>query len=58
MKSYPSKLLLTALQCLLSTFQSFAIAIALERNPSEWELGWNVRLLAVAYCVMILLLCL
>uniref|UniRef100_A0A803PJA2 WAT1-related protein n=1 Tax=Cannabis sativa TaxID=3483 RepID=A0A803PJA2_CANSA len=50
MKSYPSKLLLTALQCFLSTVQSFAIAIALERNPSQWELGWNVRLLAVAYC--------
>ncbi|XP_062097036.1 WAT1-related protein At5g64700 isoform X2 [Humulus lupulus] len=50
MKSYPSKLLLTALQCFLSTVQSFAIAIALERNPSQWQLGWNVRLLSVAYC--------
>lgn len=58
MKSYPSKLLLTALQCLLSSVQSFVIAIAMERHPSQWELGWNVRLLAVAYCVIILLLCL
>ena len=54
MKSYPSKLLFTALQCLLSSIQSFAIAIVLERRPSEWQLGWNVRLLAVAYGVMIL----
>ncbi|XVF17078.1 hypothetical protein REPUB_Repub10bG0087000 [Reevesia pubescens] len=41
LKSYPSKLLFTALQCFLSTIQSFAIAIALERNPYEWRLGWN-----------------
>ncbi|XP_022154839.1 WAT1-related protein At5g64700-like [Momordica charantia] len=50
LKSYPSKLMLTNLQCLLSSFQSFAIAIAFERDPQEWKLGWNVRLLAVAYC--------
>ncbi|GMI68620.1 Usually multiple acids move in and out Transporters 21 [Hibiscus trionum] len=50
LKSYPSKLLFTALQCLLSTFQSFAIAIGVERDPYQWRLGWNLRLLAVAYC--------
>ncbi|XP_021713947.1 WAT1-related protein At5g64700-like [Chenopodium quinoa] len=50
MKGYPSKLLLTALSCFLSSIQSFAIAILVERRPSQWMLGWNVRLLAVAYC--------
>ncbi|XP_030973971.1 WAT1-related protein At5g64700-like [Quercus lobata] len=50
MKSYPPKLLFTTLQCFLSSIQSFAIAIAFERDPSQWKLGWNVRLLAVAYC--------
>uniref|UniRef100_A0A7N0TV94 WAT1-related protein n=1 Tax=Kalanchoe fedtschenkoi TaxID=63787 RepID=A0A7N0TV94_KALFE len=50
LKSYPSKLHFTTLQCLLSAFQSFFIAIAVERDPREWRLGWNVRLLAVAYC--------
>ncbi|KAL5555749.1 hypothetical protein UlMin_037985 [Ulmus minor] len=50
MKSYPSKLLFTTLQCVLSSVQTFAIAIAFERRPSEWKLGWNVTLLAVAYC--------
>lgn len=50
MKEYPSKLLFTALSCLLSSIQSFMIAIAVERRPSEWMLGWNVRLVAVAYC--------
>ncbi|XAR73234.1 hypothetical protein NMG60_11007138 [Bertholletia excelsa] len=50
MKSYPSKLLFTTLQCFLSSVQSFFIAIALERDPLEWKLGWNVRLLSVVYC--------
>ncbi|CAM8876280.1 unnamed protein product [Rhodiola kirilowii] len=50
LKSYPSKLLFTTLQILFSAFQSFIIAIAVERDPKEWRLGLNVRLLAVAYC--------
>ncbi|KAI4345135.1 hypothetical protein L6164_012291 [Bauhinia variegata] len=50
MKGYPSKLLLTTLQCFLSSIQSFAIAFATERDIEQWKLGWNVRLLAVAYC--------
>lgn len=50
-KSYPSKLVLTALQCLFSAIQSFLIAVALERDPNQWRLEWNVRLLAVVYCV-------
>ncbi|KAI8540685.1 hypothetical protein RHMOL_Rhmol08G0005200 [Rhododendron molle] len=49
-KSYPSKLVLTALQCLFSAIQSFLIAVALERDPNQWRLEWNVRLLAVVYC--------
>uniref|UniRef100_A0A5B7BQI2 WAT1-related protein n=1 Tax=Davidia involucrata TaxID=16924 RepID=A0A5B7BQI2_DAVIN len=51
MKSYPTKLLFTTLQCFLSSIQSFVVAISLERDPYEWKLGWNVRLVAVAYCV-------
>ncbi|XP_011046344.1 PREDICTED: WAT1-related protein At5g64700-like isoform X2 [Populus euphratica] len=50
LKDYPSKLLFITLQCFLSTIQLFTIAIGFERDPREWELGWNVRLLAVAYC--------
>ncbi|KAG9151721.1 hypothetical protein Leryth_002014 [Lithospermum erythrorhizon] len=48
--SYPSKLLLITIQCFFSAIQSFVIAIIVERNPSEWVLGWNIRLLSVAYC--------
>ncbi|XP_038902263.1 WAT1-related protein At5g64700-like [Benincasa hispida] len=50
LESYPSKLLLTNLQCLLSSFQTFAIAIAMKRDPQQWKLGWNLRLLSVVLC--------
>ncbi|KAI3451039.1 hypothetical protein Pfo_007704 [Paulownia fortunei] len=50
LKSYPSKLLLTTLQCFLSTIQSFIVAVAFTRDPNDWQLGWNIRLLSVAYC--------
>ncbi|KAK4417362.1 WAT1-related protein [Sesamum alatum] len=50
LKVYPSKLLLTTLQCFLSTIQSFLVALAFTRDPIDWQLGWNIRLLSVAYC--------
>ncbi|CAI0428246.1 unnamed protein product [Linum tenue] len=50
MKSYPSKLMFTTLQCFLSSIQSLVVAVAAERNLQEWKLGWNMRLFAVAYC--------
>ncbi|KAJ9146129.1 hypothetical protein P3X46_028435 [Hevea brasiliensis] len=49
-KQYPAKLRLTALQCFFSCIQSACWAVAVERNPSGWKLGWDVQLLAVAYC--------
>ncbi|XP_022871223.1 WAT1-related protein At5g64700-like isoform X1 [Olea europaea var. sylvestris] len=50
LKSYPSKFLLIALQCFLSTIQSFLVAVAFVRDPDEWKLGWDVKLLSIAYC--------
>ncbi|CAN8277519.1 unnamed protein product [Cochlearia groenlandica] len=50
LKAYPSKLYFTTLQCLLSSIQSFIIAIAFERDISAWKLGFNLRLVAVIYC--------
>ncbi|KAI3461967.1 hypothetical protein Pfo_018630 [Paulownia fortunei] len=50
LNSYPSKLLLTTLQCFLSTIQSFIVAVAFARDPAQWKLGWNIRLLSVSYC--------
>ncbi|KAK8526347.1 hypothetical protein V6N13_017391 [Hibiscus sabdariffa] len=51
LKSYPSKLAFTSLQCLSSTIQSFVVAIAFERDPQAWKLTWNIRLLSILYFV-------
>ncbi|KAL4279080.1 hypothetical protein GQ457_03G031980 [Hibiscus cannabinus] len=53
LKQYPDKLRLITLQCFFSCIQSAIWAIAAERNPSAWKLGWDVRLLAVLYCGVI-----
>ncbi|PON83504.1 Plant-drug/metabolite exporter [Trema orientale] len=50
LRSYPAKLRFTSLQCLSSSVQCFVLAVALERDPSQWKLGWNIRLLTVVYC--------
>ncbi|KAK4490509.1 hypothetical protein RD792_001189 [Penstemon davidsonii] len=50
LKIYPSKLLLTSVQCFMSTIQSFLVAVAFTRDPTQWKLGWGVPLLSVAYC--------
>ncbi|KAJ3689975.1 hypothetical protein LUZ61_019139 [Rhynchospora tenuis] len=52
LKECPSKLLLTTLQCVFSTIQTFVAAIALERDFSKWKMGFDVRLLAVVYCAL------
>ncbi|KAJ0024387.1 hypothetical protein Pint_07937 [Pistacia integerrima] len=52
-KQYPAKLRLTTLQCFFSCIQSAFWAVAAERNPSAWKLGWNINLLSVAYCGVI-----
>ncbi|CAI9109091.1 OLC1v1008833C3 [Oldenlandia corymbosa var. corymbosa] len=56
LEAFPSRLLLTTFQSFLSAIQCFLIAIALERNPNEWKLGWNVKLLSVAYSVSLQLI--
>ncbi|KAI5022029.1 hypothetical protein ZWY2020_058759 [Hordeum vulgare] len=54
LKEYPNKLLATALQCLLSTVQSLALAAAVTAGSGEdmsaaWRLRLDVGLVAVAY---------
>ncbi|CAH2040935.1 unnamed protein product, partial [Thlaspi arvense] len=49
LEEYPSKLAFTSLQCIVSAIQSFLVAIAIERNPSQWKLGWKLGSAAVAY---------
>ncbi|KAK1406821.1 hypothetical protein QVD17_38429 [Tagetes erecta] len=53
MKEYPAKLLLVTLQCFFSLMQAIVAAIAMERNSSAWMLTWDVNLLSVAYCGVI-----
>ncbi|CAI9763955.1 unnamed protein product [Fraxinus pennsylvanica] len=50
MKQYPAKIRLTALQCFFSCLQSLVLAMAMERDISSWKLGWDLNLLSVAYC--------
>ncbi|KAK9270171.1 hypothetical protein L1049_025747 [Liquidambar formosana] len=50
MKQYPAKLRLTTLQCFFCCIQSMFWAVGKERKPSAWKLGWDLNLLSVAYC--------
>ncbi|KAF7812853.1 WAT1-related protein [Senna tora] len=52
-KQYPAKFRLTTLQCFFSCIQTIILAVTLERNPSAWKLGWDIQLLSVAYCGVI-----
>ncbi|XP_073148059.1 WAT1-related protein At1g43650-like [Henckelia pumila] len=49
-KRYPAKFRLTLLQSLFSCMQSFVWAMAMERNLSTWKLQWDLNLISVAYC--------
>jgi len=51
LKEYPNKMLVTVTQCVLSTVQSFIVAVVAERDFSKWKLGWNVGLAAIIYSV-------
>lgn len=48
---YPSHYSSTALMSLSGSLLSIVYALCLERDWSQWRLGWNVRLLTVAYSV-------
>ncbi|XVF68086.1 hypothetical protein PTKIN_Ptkin10aG0174900 [Pterospermum kingtungense] len=39
----------TALMCIMGSIQGSIIAFCTEKDWSQWKLGWNVRLLAVAF---------
>lgn len=50
-KTYPCVLSCTALVSAMGTIQSVILALCTERDWSQWKLGWNIRLLGVAYAV-------
>ncbi|KAJ8767692.1 hypothetical protein K2173_020632 [Erythroxylum novogranatense] len=39
----------TALMCLMGSIQAIIFALCMEKDWSQWKLGWNIRLLTVAY---------
>ncbi|KAA8546564.1 hypothetical protein F0562_002697 [Nyssa sinensis] len=52
-KQYPAKLRLTTLQCFFSCIMSAVWAMAVDRNISSWKLGFDINLLSVVYCGVI-----
>jgi len=55
-KEYPCHYSSTALMSTAGAIQATAFGFCFERDLSQWKLGWNIRLLAVAYSVYILIL--
>ncbi|CAN6344961.1 unnamed protein product [Urochloa humidicola] len=49
LKEYPNKMLVTAVQCVFSTMQSFVVAAIAERDFSRWKLRLDISLLAIFY---------
>ncbi|KAJ4721328.1 WAT1-related protein [Melia azedarach] len=48
-KEYPYQYSSTALMCVMAAIQSIVFALCTEKDWSQWKLGWNIRLLTVAY---------
>ncbi|KAM4098166.1 hypothetical protein ACJW30_07G056300 [Castanea mollissima] len=46
---YPSYYSGTALMSIMGTIQAVGFALCMERDWSQWKLGWNIRLLTVSY---------
>ncbi|KAL1289655.1 hypothetical protein HN51_058061 [Arachis hypogaea] len=48
-RAYPYPYSSTALMCVMGAILSVTFTFCVERDLSQWKLGWNVRLLTVAY---------
>jgi len=51
---YPSPYSSTALMSLMGALLSVSYAFCVERDLTQWRLGWNIRLFTVAYAVCML----
>ncbi|TVU39488.1 hypothetical protein EJB05_12910, partial [Eragrostis curvula] len=49
LKAYPNKMLVTTLQCIFSTMQTFLVAVVVERDMSRWKLKLDISLAAILY---------
>ncbi|XWS55191.1 hypothetical protein CRYUN_Cryun10bG0153400 [Craigia yunnanensis] len=48
-EKYPCYYSSTALICTMGAIQAIIFALCMEKDRSQWKLGWNIRLLTVAY---------
>ncbi|CAA2934754.1 WAT1-related At1g25270-like [Olea europaea subsp. europaea] len=48
-KGYPCHYSSSALISVMGTIQALTYALSMERNWKQWKLGWNLKLLTVAY---------
>ncbi|XVE67322.1 hypothetical protein DITRI_Ditri08aG0151400 [Diplodiscus trichospermus] len=48
-EKYPCYYSSTALICIMGAIQATIFALCTEKDKSQWKLGWNIRLLTVAY---------
>ncbi|XP_012065720.1 WAT1-related protein At1g25270 isoform X2 [Jatropha curcas] len=48
-QGYPCPYSCTALMSVMASTQCVILSISMERNWNYWKLGWNIRLLTVAY---------
>ncbi|KAJ1695837.1 hypothetical protein LUZ63_012535 [Rhynchospora breviuscula] len=48
-ETFPYHTSSTAMLCAMATIQSFAFALILQRDWTQWRFGWDIRLLSVSY---------
>ncbi|KAK9218029.1 hypothetical protein WN943_006663 [Citrus x changshan-huyou] len=48
-KEYPCQHSNAALMCVMGAIQAVVFALCMEKDSDQWKLGWNIRLLTVAY---------
>ncbi|KAL6349041.1 hypothetical protein AAG906_033697 [Vitis piasezkii] len=53
-KVYPARLSLNVLICFFASLQSSFLALIFARNPVLWKLEWNVQLLTIIYCGVVI----
>jgi hypothetical protein len=51
-EKYPCQFSSTALMCVMGAIQAVVFTLCMERDWSQWRLGWNIRLLTVSYTVL------
>jgi len=52
-KEYPSHFSSSALMSLMGAIQATVFALCVEKDWSQWRLGWSIRLLTAAFSVYI-----